>query len=132
MWAKAGASHCYAAAADERIKAAMVSCAFGPREGVHDEPLDPATCGANCGNSATPKWSALIHPRKFGIDPCARLVRFGKVRRGYWPEWNGPVAAQNRQETSPPPGTLKAIKTADAEAEWKRFVAYSGKIDRPR
>jgi dienelactone hydrolase len=110
----------YAAAADERIKAAMVSCAFGPREGLHDEPLD-----RNLWNElrefGDAEVAALIHPRKFGIDPPPNSDI--QAKPGYWPTWDGPIAPKPGKSGAAP-GALKVAKAADVDAEWKRFLSY--------
>src|SRR5262245_32112424 len=111
----------YAAAADERIKAAIVSCAFGPREGLHDEPLD-----RNLWNElrefGDAEVAALIHPRKFGIDPPPNSDI--QAKPGYWPTWDGPAAPKPGRGGGAAPGALKIAKAADVDVEWKRFLSY--------
>jgi dienelactone hydrolase len=107
----------YAAAADERIKTAMVACAFGQREGVHDEPLD-----RNLWNEVREfgdaEVAALIEPRKLLIEP--QPGRGNDVKAGYWPEWAGPSKGGKGGAA---PGTIKAIPNEAETDEWNRFIA---------
>jgi dienelactone hydrolase len=113
----------YAGAADERIKAVHVACAFGPREKVDEEPLDRNL------------WNEV---REFGDAEVASLVanQFQefphvtvypdaktKVPEGAWPEWAGPTPAK-AGKSGAAPGTIKAIAAADAAREWKRYLGY--------
>jgi dienelactone hydrolase len=103
----------YAAAADERIKAAQVACAFGPREGVHEEPID-----RNLWNEVREfgdaEVAALIQPRILLTNPPSDDV----VKAGYWPVWGGPVKGGKGGAA---PGTISVTPATLRETEWKRF-----------
>jgi dienelactone hydrolase len=116
----------YAAAVDERIKAAVVSCAFGPREAMFDEPLDRNFWGA-LREFGDAEVAALVHPRALMVDPP--LAAGGKVElpANYWPTWDGPVLPKGGRGQAAP-GTIKAISQADVQREWQRFRAL---VDRP-
>ncbi len=109
----------YAAAADERIKATVVSCAFGPREKMDEEPLDRNWWGA-LREFGDAEIAALIHPRKLRIDP--RPDGKDEPKAGYWPEYAGPVVPKGGRSQAAP-GTIKLIPAAATVQEWKRFLA---------
>jgi dienelactone hydrolase len=113
----------YAAAVDRRIRAAVVSCAFGPRESMHDEPLD-----RNLWNElrefGDAEVLALIQPRNVYVDP--EPTEKNDAKAPYWPEYSGP-----RGKGGAAPGTLQPIKAADAAAEWKRFRTNYGLLPEP-
>jgi dienelactone hydrolase len=111
----------YAAAADERVRALHVACAFGPREGVHEEPLDRNL------------WNEV---REFGDAEVASLVTHQSdfvprvtvypagpkvdVPAGTWPEWAGPNTKAGKGAAAP--GTIRAIPADDTAREYKRFI----------
>jgi dienelactone hydrolase len=113
----------YAAAADERIKAAMVSCAFGPREKMYDEPLD-RNLWTELREFGDAEVGALIHPRKLLIDP--RADKLLDIKAGYWPEWGGPQPGMPGKGGAAP-GVIKAISPEDVTREWKRFIALTAR-----
>lgn len=113
----------YAAALDERIKAAVVSCAFGPREAMHDEPIDRNFWGV-LREFGDAEVAALVHPRALVIDPPTAGAK-AEVPANYWPTWDGPNTKQRNQAA---PGTIKEIPAADVRREWARF---RGLVDRP-
>jgi dienelactone hydrolase len=118
----------YAAAADERIKAAMVSCAFGPREKMYDEPLD-RNLWTELREFGDAEVGALIHPRKLLIDP--RADKLLEIKPGYWPEWGGPQPGKPGKGGAAP-GVIKAISAEDMTREWKRFIALADRPATPR
>jgi dienelactone hydrolase len=104
----------YAAAADERIKAAQVACAFGPREGVHEEPID-----RNLWNEVREfgdaEVAALIEPRTVLTYPPTNDRDAAKA--GYWPVWGGPA----KGKSGAAPGTIAPIPVTAGAMEWSRF-----------
>ena len=105
----------YAAAADERIKAVHVACAFGPRERVHEEPLD-----RNLWNEVREfgdaEVAALISPRMISVFP--QLHSELKASEGLCPEWGGPTKAG---KSGAAPGTIHVIPVEEVAKEQKRF-----------
>lgn len=113
----------YAGAADERIKAAHIACAFGPREAMYDEPIDRNFWGAlrEFGDAEVASLVAEQYrelPRVSVYPPSEKT----KVPEGAWPVWGGP-AAPKAGKSGAAPGTIKAIPAADVVNEYKRYLA---------
>jgi dienelactone hydrolase len=110
----------YAAAVDDRIRALHVACAFGPRQGVHEEPLDRNL------------WNEV---RAFGDAEVASLVANQndlttrvtvyptdvkvKLPEGTWPQWDGPNTKAGKGGAAP--GGIKSIPVEDIVREQKRL-----------
>ncbi len=105
----------YAAACDERIKVAQVACAFGPREGAHEEPLD-RNLWSQSREFGDAEVAMLIHPRQLLISPEAAAGDGPKRAKDIWPVWGGPVG-----QGGAAPGVIKPIPPKDAAAEWVRL-----------
>lgn len=110
----------YAGALDDRIKAVHVACAFGPREGVHEEPLDrnlwnqvreygDAEVASLVGGQSAELPRVTVYPTNAKVD----------VPAGTWPEWGGPKAGKGGAA----PGGIKAIPMADSVREKQRLEA---------
>ena len=121
----------YAAASDTRVKALHVACAFGPREGVHEEPLDrnlwnevrefgDAEAASLVANQENPMGRVTVYPR-----PNVKE----KVSEGAWPEWAGPNTKGPKQAA---PGGIKPVPDADAARELKRYAALLPRASRIR
>jgi dienelactone hydrolase len=104
----------YAAAIDKRIRGVAVSCAFGPREEVHDEPLD-RNLWTELREFGDAELLALIQPRGFTIAPPPNDA--DHVKGAHGPEWGGPTKARGGAA----PGTLKGVNSTAVTAEWNRF-----------
>ncbi len=113
----------YAAGSDTRVKALHVGCAFGPREGVHEEPLDrnlwnevrefgDAEVASLVAEQSNLIWHMTMYP------PNAKE----KVPEGTWPEWAGP-AAPKAGKSGAAPGGVKAIPIQSAVSERDRLNA---------
>ncbi len=113
----------YAAALDPRVKALHVACAFGPRETVHDEPLD-----RNLWNGVLTYGDAEVASLVAGArDVLNRVTVYPrpnmpekKGTESAWPEWVGPNTKVSRQAA---PGGIKAVSADDAARELKRYGA---------
>ncbi|MBM3982002.1 MAG: hypothetical protein FJ304_17360 [Planctomycetes bacterium] len=111
----------YAAALDPRVKALHVACAFGPRETVHDEPLD-----RNLWNSVLTYGDAEVASLVAGArDVLNRVTIYprpgGEEKKGTesaWPEWAGPNTKVSRQAA---PGGIKPVPADAAARELKRY-----------
>ncbi len=138
----------YAAAVDDpsanfpRIKATHVACAFGPREGVHEEPLDRNIWDEvrEFGDAevATLVGGMTTRYREFPLVSVYPEDERTKVPAGTWPEWGGPIPPQKGGKGGAAPGVIKAIPTADVEREDKRYLGYLpptgrifGRVDSP-
>ncbi len=112
----------YAAAADSRINALHVACAFGPRESSHSEPLD-----RNLWNNVREFGDAEVASMVAGQDDVlARVTIYprpnAKEKKGTesaWPEWDGPNTKVSKQAA---PGGIKPGPD-EAAAEYKRYLA---------
>jgi len=122
----------YAGAADPRINAVHMACSFGPREGVHEEPLDRNL------------WNEV---RAFGDAEVAALVAQAtsywefpqlttyphgmegkKTAEASWPVWSGPAAKSGKGGAAP--GGIKVIPTEDEVREYNRYLAFLPPIGR--
>ncbi|HEV3385635.1 MAG TPA: hypothetical protein VG097_12530, partial [Gemmata sp.] len=116
----------FAAAADPRINAVHMACSFGPREGVHEEPLDRNL------------WNEV---REFGDAEVASLVGKNVFREwphvttyprkvkepDTWPNWSGPKPGRGGAA----PGTIKVIPAEAETQEYDRFLSllpHTGRI----
>ncbi len=98
----------YAGALDDRIKVAGVGGYFGPRESLHEQPIDRNA------------WGLL---RDFGDAEIARLHVSIRVFWDQWEtglSWGGPVAKPGRSGAAP--GKLKPVNFDDIIAEESRFT----------
>ncbi|HEV3439948.1 MAG TPA: hypothetical protein VG122_21455, partial [Gemmata sp.] len=120
----------YAAAADARISGVHVACAFGPREGVHEEPLDRnlwnEVCEFGDAEVAALVLSASKRPDFPVVSTYPPATAGGKTSEVSWPEWGGPVAKAGKGGAAP--GIIKAIPAADAARERKRLVALTPSV----
>jgi dienelactone hydrolase len=100
----------YAAAADTRIDAALVSGYFGPRERVWAEPLYRNVWG-------------LLH--EFGDAEIATLIapRGLVVEHSEGPHVEGPPAVPKGRRGGAAAGTLGTSSSADVAREWRRLGA---------
>ncbi|MCE9564243.1 MAG: dienelactone hydrolase family protein [Planctomycetes bacterium] len=106
----------YAAAVDARIKDTQVSCAFGPREAMFDEPIDRNFWGA-LNEFGDAEVAALVQPRTLHLYPTA-----ADKNPAAWPTWDGPILSkQGRGQAAP--GILKEIPAEGVIAELKRSRA---------
>lgn len=115
----------YAAAADRRINAVHMACSFGPRENIHEEPLD-RNLWNEVGEFGDAEVAALI-PLATGktdylnVTIYPHVAEGGKTTEASWPVWNGPITKTGRGGAAP--GVIKVIANEDESRERTRLQA---------
>lgn len=98
----------YAAAIDPRIKATVVSGEFGPRENLHEEPIDRSV------------WSVL---REFGPAELEQMIAPRSLTIETAEFKPAPLPAVRAGRGGAAPGTLRAPTAAEIDAEHKRLAS---------
>jgi dienelactone hydrolase len=111
----------YAAAADPRVKALHVACAFGPRENGHEEPLD-RNLWNNVREFGDAEVASLVADQsdllpRVTVYPANAKV---EVPAGTWPEWAGPNTKGGKGGAAP--GGIKPVPAEAATRERERFA----------
>lgn len=115
----------YAAALDPRVRALHVACAFGPRETVHDEPLD-RNLWTNVLTYGDAEVASLVSGARDVLNRVTIYPRPGveekKGTESTWPEWAGPNTKGPKQAA---PGGIKVVPGEASAREWKRYGALT-------
>ena len=105
-----------AAACDERIDAALVCGAFGPREATWQEPID-RNVWRLLTTASDAEVAGLVLPRSLVLE-AARV-----------PEFAGPAKPREGRSGGAAPGTIGQTPAADFEDEFATARAYAKLID---
>jgi len=102
----------YCAALDDRFHTSQVNTAFGPREGIAEEPIDRNVWGV-LNEFGDAELAGMMVERELIIEPVA-----GELSKGYWPEWEQrPVPKGGRDSAAPGKLRPPALKSIKAEAD---------------
>jgi dienelactone hydrolase len=112
----------YSGALDDRIRVTTVGGAFGPREGVWQEPIDRNVWGLLTEFGDAEVAAGLFYPAPPGTKSGTRRHHLA-IENTLEPLWDGPVAAKDGRSGGAAPGRLVQNSAARNDDEYARSLA---------